>query len=60
MSDYGTLLNDYVYIFWYHWCNEHEFEQILGDSEGQGTWSAVVHGAGKIWTQLSEQQKCLL
>ena len=31
-------------IGWHHWFNEHEFEQILGDSEGQkslaccGSW----------------------
>ena len=24
-------------VEWHHWLNEHEFEQILGDSEGQGS-----------------------
>ena len=24
---------------WHHWLNGHEFEQILGDSEGQGSWA---------------------
>ena len=24
-------------VGWYHWLNGHEFEQIPGDSEGQGT-----------------------
>ena len=26
-------------VEWYHWLNEHEFEQTLGDSEGQGIWA---------------------
>ena len=29
--------------------NGHEFEQILGDSEGQGSWRAVVRGFAKSW-----------
>ena len=29
-----------------------EFEQTLGDSEGQGTWRAPVHGVAKNWTRL--------
>ena len=30
---------------WNHQVNGHEFEQILGDSEGQlGAWHAAVHG----------------
>ena len=24
-------------VGWHHWLNEHEFEQALGDSEGQGS-----------------------
>ena len=24
-------------VGWYHWINEHEFEQTLGDGEGQGS-----------------------
>ena len=30
--------------------NGHEFEQTLGDSAGQGTWCAAVHGVAKSWT----------
>ena len=26
------------------WTNGHEFVQTLGDSKGQGTWCAAVHG----------------
>ena len=29
-------------VGWYHWLNEHMFEQTLGDSEGQGS-HAVLH-----------------
>ena len=24
-------------VGWYYWCTGHEFQQPLGDSEGQGT-----------------------
>ena len=41
---------------WHHLLKEHEFEQILGDIEGQyrGTWRAAVHGVAKSKTQLSD------
>ena len=29
---------------WHHRLDGHEFEQILGDSEGQGSLRAAVHG----------------
>ena len=38
----------------HHWLIGHEFEQTLGDSEGQGAWRAAVHGVAKSWTQLSD------
>ena len=35
--------------------NEHEFEQTLGDSEGQGSLvDYIVHGVAKSWTQLGK------
>ena len=34
--------------------NGHEFEQILGDSEGQGSLGAVVGGFAKSWAWLSD------
>ena len=37
---------------WHHRLNGHEFEQALGDGEGQG--SLAVHGVAKSWTQLSD------
>ena len=27
-----------------------EFEHTVGDSEGQGIWSATVRGVAKSWT----------
>ena len=27
-------------VRWHHWLNGLEFEQILGDSEGQGSWAS--------------------
>ena len=32
---------------WHHQLNRHEFEQALGDSEGQEAWHATVHGVTK-------------
>ena len=31
-------------VRWHHRLNGHEFEQALGDSEGQEAWHATVHG----------------
>ena len=28
-------------VGWHHWLNGHEFEQTLGDSEGQEAWHAI-------------------
>ena len=38
----------------HHRLNGHEFEQALGDGEGQGGWHAAVHGIAKSQTQLSD------
>ena len=32
----------------------HEFEQTLGDGEGQGAWHATVHGVARSWIQLRD------
>ena len=32
----------------HHPLNGHESEQILGDSEGQRTWTAAVHGVAEL------------
>ena len=37
----------------HHWFNEHEFEQILGNSETREAWFATVHGVSKSQTLLS-------
>ena len=34
-------------VGWHHWLNGHEFEQTLGESEGQGRLSAAVRGGRK-------------
>ena len=39
---------------WHHRLNGHEFEQTLGDGEGQGRWCAGVHGVAKSQTGLSD------
>ena len=40
---------------WHHQFNGHEFEQALGDGEGQGAWCAVVFGVAKNLTRLSNR-----
>ena len=40
-------------VGWHYWPNGHEFEETLGNSEGQGSLACTVHGVSKSWTQLS-------
>ena len=41
-------------VGWHHRLNGHEFEQALGDDEGQReAWCASAHGVSKSQTQLS-------
>ena len=42
-------------VGWHHWLNGHEFEQTLGDSEGQGAWPAAVHCVPKSHRRLSDR-----
>ena len=47
-------------VGWHHWLNGHEFEQIPGDAEGQGSLAYCIHGVAKIqmlftnWTTTTE------
>ena len=41
-------------VGWHHQLNEHEFEQTLGDSEGQRNLHAAVHEVAKSWTWFSD------
>ena len=41
-------------VKWHHQLNGHEFEQALGDSEGQGSLRAVLRGVEKSRTRLSD------
>ena len=41
-------------IRYHHQLTGHEFEQTLGDSEGQEAWHVVVHVVTNNWTQLSD------
>ena len=34
-------------VGWHHLLSGHEFEQTVGDSEGQEAWSAAVHGVAE-------------
>ena len=41
-------------VGWHHQLNEYEFEQTLGDSEGQEAWSTAVRGVTNSRTQLND------
>ena len=36
-------------VGWHHWLNEHEFEQTLGDSEGQGSLACCSPWGHREW-----------
>ena len=40
-------------VGWHHRLNGHEFEQVPGVGDGQGSWHAAVHGVSKSQAQLS-------
>ena len=42
-------------VGWYHQLNGKEFEQTLGDDEGQGSRHAAVHGVTESWARLGDR-----
>ena len=43
---------------WHHWLNRHEFEQALGDSEGQGSPASMgSQRVGRNWVTEQQQPK---
>ena len=42
-------------VEWHHRLDGQEFEQALGDGDGQGSLCAAVHGAAKTQIQLSKR-----
>ena len=38
----GEGITEDEMVGWYHWLNGHEFEQTLGDSEGQGSLACCI------------------
>ena len=41
-------------VRYHHWLNGHEFEQPLGDTEGQGSLAWCSHEVAESWTWLSD------
>ena len=41
-------------VGWHHWLDGHEFEQALGDGDGQEAWCSAVHGLAKSRPRLSD------
>ena len=46
-------------VGWHHELSGHEFEQPLGDSEGQGSLTAAVHGPQRVIRDLATEQHIL-
>ena len=45
-------------VGWHHWINGHEFEQTLGEIEGQkGLVCCIVHGSQKVRHDLETEQE---
>ena len=44
----------------HHWLNGHEFEQTLGDSEGQGSLAGCSPWGPKDWATEQQWQQCTL
>ena len=42
---------------WHHQLNGHEFEQTLGDSEGQGSLCATAHRITRVRDNLVTEQQ---
>ena len=47
-------MTDGEMVGWHHWLSGHEFEQTLGDSEGQESLTCRSQGVTKSQTQLSD------
>ena len=43
-------------VGWHHRLNGHEFEQTLGDTEGQGSQARYRHGVGSTGHDLATEQ----
>ena len=41
-------------VGWHHQLNGHEFEQVPGVGDGQGSLVGCIHGAAKSQTRLSD------
>ena len=44
-------------VGWHHQLNGHEFEQTLGDTEGQGSLACYSHGVGSVGHDLATEQQ---
>ena len=44
-------------VGWHHWLNAHDFEQTLGDGEGQGSLACCSPWVAKSWTWLGTEQQ---
>ena len=44
----------------HHQLNGHEFEQLLGDGEGQGSLACCSHGVAKFERDLATEQQLFL
>ena len=52
-------MTEYEMVAWHNQLNGHEFEQILGDSEGQGSLACCNPWGHKELDMLVTKQQCL-
>ena len=45
-------------VGWHHQLDGHEFEQTVGNSEGQGSLAASVLGSQRVRHELVTEQQC--
>ena len=43
-------------VGWHHWLDGHEFQQILGDGEGQGSLACCSHGSQRVGHNWATEQ----
>ena len=46
-------------VGWHHWLNGYEFEQTLGDNEGQGSqacWSPLIYKESDMTEHLNNKE----